>query len=81
VIVLSVVDPGSVSTAVECLRIGTKLDRYRETARILLEPWIVEAALARFGEKQLTPKEQEVVLNATRTPTKVRWPDWWVVIP
>jgi hypothetical protein len=80
-IVWCCVSPGSVSTAVECLRIGTKLDRYRETARILLEPWIVEAALARFGEKQLTPQEQEVVLKATRTPTKVRWPDWWVVMP
>jgi len=80
-IVISIVDPGSVSAAVECLRIGTKLDRYRETARILLEPWIVEAALARFGEKQLTPKEQEIVIKATRTPTKVRWPDWWVVMP
>jgi hypothetical protein len=80
-IVLCIVDPGSVSSAVECLRIGTKLDRYRETARILLEPWIVEAALARFGEKQLTPEEQEIVLKATRTPTRVRWPDWWVVMP
>ena len=81
VIVRSIVDPGSVSTAVECLRIGTKLDRYRDTARILLEPWIVEAALARFAEKQLTPEEQEIVLNATRTPSKVRWPGWWVVKP
>jgi hypothetical protein len=80
-IVISIVSPGSVSSAVECLRIGTKLDRYRETARILLEPWIVEAALARFGEKQLTPEEQEIVLKATRTPTRVRWPDWWVVMP
>jgi Family of unknown function (DUF5681) len=80
-IVQCIVSPGSVSTAVECLRIGTKLDPYRETARILLEPWIVEAALARFGEKQLTLKEQEIVLKATRTPTKVRWPDWWVVMP
>jgi len=80
-IVRCIVDPGSVSTAVECLRIGTKLDRYRETARILLEPWIVESALARFGEKQLTPEEQEIVLNATRTPSKVRWPDWWLVKP
>jgi len=80
-IIRCIVAPGSVSTAVECLRIGTKLDRYRETARILLEPWIVEAALARFGEKQLTPEEQEIVLKATRTPTKVRWPDWWVVMP
>jgi hypothetical protein len=80
-IIISIVDPGSVSAAVECLRIGTKLDRYRETARILLEPWIVEAALARFGERKLTPEEQEIVLKATRTPTKVRWPDWWVVMP
>ena len=80
-IIVSVVAPGSVSTAVECLRIGTKLDGYRETARMMLEPWIVEAALARLGEKHLTPKEQEIVLMATRTPTKVRWPDWWVVMP
>jgi hypothetical protein len=48
---------------------------------MLLEPWIVEAALARFREKQLTPQEQEVVLKATRTPSKVRWPNWWVVMP
>ena len=81
VIIDSFVSPGSVSTAVECLRIGTKLDPYRETARMLLEPWIIEASLARLGEKHLTPKEQEVVLKATRTPTKVRWPDWWVVMP
>jgi hypothetical protein len=75
------VSPGSVNTAIEPLRIGTNLDRYRrETARMVLEPWIVEAALARLG-KQLTPEEQEVVLQATRTPTKVRWPDWWVVRP
>jgi hypothetical protein len=80
-IIRSIVDPGSVSAAVECLRIGTKLDRYRETARMMLEPWIVEAALARLGEKHLTPKEQEIVLKATRTPSKVRWPDWWVVMP
>ena len=80
-IVISYLSPGSVNTAVECLRIGSKLDRYRETARMVLEPWIVEAALARFAEKQLTRKEQEVVLKATRTPAKVRWPDWWVVMP
>jgi hypothetical protein len=75
------VHAGCVNTAVELLRIGTKLDRYRETARMLLEPWIVETALARFAENQLTPEEQEVVLKATRTPAKVRWPDWWVVMP
>ena len=80
-IVVTFVSPGCVNTAVEPLRIGTKLDRFRETARMMLEPWIVEAALARFADKQLTPEEQEVILQATRTPAKVRWPDWWVVMP
>src|SRR5262249_61203610 len=56
-IVHCIVHPGSVSSAVECLRIGTKLDRYRETARILLEAWIVEAAVARFGGKHLSRQE------------------------
>jgi hypothetical protein len=59
------------NTAIECLRIATKLDRFRETARMLLDPWIVEAALARFAEKQLTREQQEVVLQVTRTPAKV----------
>lgn len=80
-IVWRVVTPGSVNTAVECLRIGTILDRYHETARMMLEPWIVEAALARLADKQLTREEQDVVLRATRNPAKVRWPDWWVVMP
>ena len=69
--------PGSVSGAVEDLRMGRKMDRYRPTAHLLLEPWIVEAALARLGKRRLTLEEQEMVLAATRTPMKVRWPDWW----
>jgi hypothetical protein len=80
-LIVSFVSPGSVNIAVECLRIGTKLDRFRETARMVLEPWIVESALARLGNKQLTRKEQEIVLKATQTPAKVRWPDWWIVRP
>jgi hypothetical protein len=80
-LVIHFVTPGCVNTAVRRLRIGTVLDRYRETARMVLEPWIVEAALARFAEKRLTPEEQEVLLKATRTPAKVQWPDWWVVRP
>ena len=63
----------------EPLRIATRLDPHRDTARLALEPWIVEAALARFGEKRLTPKEQAIVVKATRRPWKVRWPDWWEV--
>lgn len=44
-----------------------------------LNPWIVETALARLGDRQLTEDEQREVLNATRTPLKVEWPEWWSV--
>jgi hypothetical protein len=44
-----------------------------------LQPWIVEAALARFGSRRLTEAEQQEVWNNTRTPHKVAWPDWWTV--
>ena len=60
---------GSVTGALEPLRMGRKLDRYRETARMVLEPWIVEAALARLGDRRLTVEEQQVVA-ATRTPRR-----------
>ena len=71
--------PGSVTTALEPLRLAKKLDPYRPTARMALEPWIVEAALARMGNRQLSREEQGVVFKATRTPNKVRWPEWWEV--
>jgi hypothetical protein len=64
------------TSALEPLRMAKKLDRYRETARIVLEPWIVEAALARLPQP-LSPADQRIVVNATRTPRKVRWPEWW----
>jgi hypothetical protein len=53
-----------------------KLDPYRETARLLLEPWLVEAALARL-DREFSLAEQRIIVNATRTPDKVRWPAWW----
>lgn len=70
------VDPGSVTLALEALRMAKKLDPYRETARLALEPWLVEAALERLPQP-LTPAEQRIVVSATRTPRKVRWPEWW----
>jgi hypothetical protein len=75
-IVLVAVAPGSVTTALEPLRMARKLDPYRETARIALEPWLVEAALARLPQP-LSPADQRTIVEATRTPHKVRWPDWW----
>lgn len=44
-----------------------------------LNPWIVEAALERLGERKLTLEEQREVWGATRMPHKVTWPKWWKV--
>jgi Family of unknown function (DUF5681) len=76
VIVWTVVAPGSVTSALEPLRMAKKLDSYRETARMALEPWLVEAALARLRQI-LSPADQRIIVKATRTPHKVRWPEWW----
>jgi hypothetical protein len=75
-IVFVSVAPGSVTTALEPLRMARKLDPYRETARMALEPWLVEAALARLN-RTLSPAEQRTIVQATRTPHKVKWPEWW----
>lgn len=71
------VAPGSVATALVPLRMARKIDAYRPSGKLLLEPWLVEAALARLGKRRLSPEEQREVFEATRTPHKVRWPDWW----
>jgi hypothetical protein len=74
--VVALVDPGSVTYALLPLRMARKLDPYRETARIVLEPWLVEAALARL-KGALSPADQRTIVKATRTPHKVRWPKLW----
>jgi Family of unknown function (DUF5681) len=74
---ISFVRPGTVTCALERLHMGRRLDPHRPSARIMLEPWIVEAALACLGDRRFTPAEQRTVLAATRTPRKVQWPEWW----
>ena len=76
-IVWTIVTPGSVTCALEPLRMAVKLDRFRDTARMALEPWLVEASLARLGDSRLSREEQRTVWKATRTPWKVKWPEWW----
>lgn len=56
-----------------------KFDALTKKAYMAIEPWIVEAALERFGDKRLTLDEQDIVYKATRTPHKVRWPAWWEI--
>ena len=75
-ITINFVEPGSVTSAMEPLRMARKLDPYRKTVRIVLEPWLVEAALARLPHT-LSPADQRIIVEATRTPHKVRWPKWW----
>jgi hypothetical protein len=77
VIVWKPVSVGSVNSALEKLRAATTMDPYRETARLALEPWVVELALTKMSGRQLTLKEQRIVWKSTRTPWKVRWPEWW----
>jgi Family of unknown function (DUF5681) len=79
-IIRIIVAPGSVTYALMILRMAKKLDPYRETARMALEPWLVEAALARL-HRTLTPAEQQIIVKTTRTPHKVRWPEWWTEHP
>ena len=80
-VVIIYVLPGSVSTALRPLRMAKKLDPYRNTARMALEPWIVEAALKRLGDRRLSLEEQQTVVRAARTPWKVKWPQWWEATP
>jgi hypothetical protein len=75
------VEVGNVNGPLRSLKMATKLDPYRDTARMAIEPWIVQKALERLGNKRLTEAEQRTVVEATRTPRKVRWPDWWTVMP
>jgi hypothetical protein len=79
--VVTFVTPGSVNSALEPLRMASKLDRYRPSARMMLDPWIVEQALSRLRDMSLSVEEQAKVVRAVRTPHKVRWPDWWKVRP
>jgi len=70
-IIRSIVDPGSVTEALDHLRMAKKLDRYRETAKMMLEPWLAEMASARLGNRRLDIEQQKEIAHVTRTPTKV----------
>jgi hypothetical protein len=66
--------------ALRSLGLATKLHPLNEDKVCWkLQPWIVEAALARLGSRLLSVEEQRVVVDATRNPAKVSWPGWWTV--
>lgn len=71
-----------IGCVVEDLGMAVRLNEHsKQNVRLMLKPWIVEAALARMKPNQLTIEEQYTVLASTRTPQKVRWPEWWVAQP
>ena len=78
--VIHIVGANFLIDSLTSLRMGRILHRYQPHARCKLEPWIVEAALARLTEP-LSVEDQTEVLQTTRTPHKVRWPSWWSVRP
>ena len=81
-LIVQIVTPGSVNTALRPLRMAVLLYPYqKESVRMAIEPWMVEAALKRLGSARLSAEQQRTVVAATRTPSKVKWPDWWTSHP
>jgi hypothetical protein len=73
------VAPGSVGPALDALGMAVKLNKYSEGATYRLKPWLVQSALDRLGERRLTPEQQRVIVDVTRSPCDVCWPEWWTV--
>lgn len=81
VIIYKCVSPGSVGVALDALGMAVQQNRGSETARYQLRPWIVQAALARLNDTRLTIQEQATVIETTKSPDQVKWPEWWSVRP
>ncbi|MEO0419072.1 MAG: DUF5681 domain-containing protein [Pseudomonadota bacterium] len=71
-----------VSLELEMLRMAKlKYATDKRRTRCELNPWIVQMALERLDWIGLSEEEQRIVWEATRTPHKVKWPDWWTYWP
>ncbi|MEL7218168.1 MAG: DUF5681 domain-containing protein [Pseudomonadota bacterium] len=71
-----------VSLELEMLRMAKlKYATDQNRTRCELNPWIVEKALERLDWIGLSEAEQRIVWETTRTPEKVKWPDWWTYQP
>lgn len=77
VILLSFISSENAIAGLRRLNMVRTLDPHRPSARIRIEPWLVQAAVDRLRPRQLTLSEQAEVWRATRTPAKVQWPSWW----
>lgn len=68
---------GDVRKPMRNVGMATLLRPTQPSAQIFIEPWLVEQALERFGDRALSLADQEIVVAATRKPHTVRWPAWW----
>lgn len=76
-IILSAISSGA-DAILETLGLAkVKYPADEQRVRWELNPWIVEVALGRLGDRRLTVAEQRELWAATRTPSKVNWPEWW----
>ena len=76
-IVHVIVSPDNPNYELLLLKMAAKLYRFQPHAQIKLEPWLVQRAPDRLGDRRLNIEQQMTVVAATRTPGKVRWPDGW----
>ncbi len=81
VLTVSFVSAKDAISGLRTLNMIRMLDPCRATVRIRIEPWLVQVALERLGERRLTLVEQAEVWRATRSPGKVLWPAWWELTP
>lgn len=66
------------SVCLETVGFGVKLHSTdKDKVRWRLKAWIIEAALARFGQRQLTAAEQRQIWDVAFRPKEIRWPKWW----
>lgn len=70
-VVLIPIARGSINAALRPLRMANKYNHKKDTAYMLIGPWLVQSALNRLNGHQLSIEEQQKVVDATRTPHKV----------
>jgi hypothetical protein len=74
---MSYIYPDSLEGAIQLLGGGKLLYTNSSTARMLLEPWVIELGISLLGESTLSRHEQRIVLYFARHPRRTRWPSWW----
>ena len=67
-IVTVIVSPDNPNYALRLLKMAVRLYPFQPHAQIKLEPWLVQRALDRLGDRRLNTMERATVVAATRTP-------------